>query len=573
MFKNLKKNTVKRFSIGLEDLLLPYWNILKEWHGDNLLLSLDFSSIDIAFDNERKAIKLVNDVDKKENMFRIAFSLFCEQLNRMILDNDNLNKSLLKSTLLLVKRNFKSQFIIIQDTTTKRSNSLDELKNLYFKKKILNILIDTVIKEDGLFDCLKALDQHDFYNNIFGDYDDINELEILSSCYHISLLDSAQYQTKDYDIDSIWLNTTLLKSNYNINLPISPNTVCKLLVHNIKDDIDEAWGIIIEDYVFVLRQDIDNIINHQKSVDYYWLLFENNIFRDANKTKKTLITDLRKKFLDSSKNVSFTNLLSNIKDNLYIADVPVDYAEYFDQLIKLHTIEGLETYNLFVHDTDKLETVIGAYNKQRLSDDKSFNLKHLIEHSNSKLNCWKPDAKESKPKQIVNVLKPELAYFFLEKYFEDFLDLALLDIKVQFPDIMYLTNYHVASLPNIEHEIDMIVKVHDNLYFIEAKTKLSTLHINKYIEKCAQWTTDFSDIREKLHFVIIGCHSNEELNVFKYSITQDEKRENYNPKREGLNTIPYYFKVPIKDTQKDLICCTEPSFTILKETMKGILGL
>ena len=39
MFKNIKNNCVKRLTTHLEDLLMPYWNILREMYGDDLLLN------------------------------------------------------------------------------------------------------------------------------------------------------------------------------------------------------------------------------------------------------------------------------------------------------------------------------------------------------------------------------------------------------------------------------------------------------------------------------------------------------------------------------------------------------
>lgn len=33
MFKNIKNNCVKRLTTHLEDLLMPYWNILREMYG------------------------------------------------------------------------------------------------------------------------------------------------------------------------------------------------------------------------------------------------------------------------------------------------------------------------------------------------------------------------------------------------------------------------------------------------------------------------------------------------------------------------------------------------------------
>ena len=91
------------------------------------------------------------------------------------------------------------------------------------------------------------------------------------------------------------------------------------------------------------------------------------------------------------------------------------------------------------------------------------------------------------------------------------------------------------------------------------------------LKKCKQWYDAFNDIPSQIHFIIIGCYSDSELDVFRYSIKGEDIPSEYNKSREGLRCLPYYFKVPVMDTGKDLICITEPSFQVLTKTMKGIL--
>lgn len=575
MFNNIKGNCVKRLTTHLEDLLMPYWNILREMYGDDLLLNIDFANMDVSFNAEVLNIKSIplTESSKRDYLFSFAFSLLCKKYNEDILSVLNLNKSDFKSILLIVN----DPFILIQDTHSKQEESQNEIKRLFSTKKILTDLIDRGDKKAGLLDCIKSMDNSDFYNTLLGDDDDIDNLTIWSPVYPYPLLTAECLHEETFCIDNIWINEKSLKENYQIEINLDEKTSCHLLFKNVNDSgIDKAIGIKINDFVFVLKTDIDEFIDEQNKVDYYWLLFKMNVFKNIaeSKKKESPQKGLLKDFLDAIQMDDFSCLLSYLENNLYIKneDIPDKYKLFFDPLVKFEKMDGLNGYDIFVHDIDVDSTLLGAYNKARTTDDSSYNLKHLIEQKYSNLHFWTNSSScTKKPKKIVNVLKPEIAYFFIERFFEEFLSNILSTITSEHSNVEFVSNYNTESLPHNKHEIDFIVKSDNGLFFIEAKTKLTTAYINKYIKKCKQWYDAFNDIPSKIHFVIIGCYSDPELDVFRYSIKGDDIPDEYNKPREGLGCLPYYFKVPIMDTQKDLICFTEPSFQLLTKTMKGIL--
>ena len=574
MLNNIKGNCVKRLTTHLEDLLMPYWNILREMYGDDLLLNIDFANMDVSFNAEVLKIKSIPllEKDKRDYLFSFAFSLLCKKYNEDILSLSNLNESRLKSILLIVK----DPFILIQDTQSKQEESQNEIKHLFSTKKILTDLIDKGENKVGLLDCIKSMDNSDFYNTLLDDDDDIDNLTICSPVYPYSLLRAECLHEETFCIDNIWINEKSLKDNYQININLDESTSCYLLYKNANDSgIDKAIGIKINDYVFVLKTDIDDLIDEHNKVDYYWLLFKMNVFKNIAETKKiSQPKGLLKDFLDNIKKDDFSCLLSFLENNLYITskEIPENYKLFFDPLVKFEKIDGLNSYDIFVHDIDFDSTLLGAYNKARTTDDSSYNLKHLIEQKYTNLHFWTNSSSYvKKPKKIVNVLKPEIAYFFIERFFEEFLSNILNTITSEHSNVEFVSNYNAESRPHNKHEIDFIVKSDNGLFFIETKTKLTTSYINKYIKKCKQWYEAFDDISSKIHFVIIGCYSDPELDVFRYSIKGDDIPDEYNKFREGLGCFPYYFKVPIMDTRKDLICFTEPSFQLLTKTMKGIL--
>ena len=575
MFKNIKNNCVKRLTTHLEDLLMPYWNILREMYGDDLLLNIDFSDMDASFSDEVLKIKSISSTEhsKKDFLFSFAFSLLCKKYNKDILSASSLNEFSFKSTLLIISE----PFILIQDTQSKQEESQNEIKRLFADKKVLTNLIDKGDRKAGLLDCIKSMDNSNFYNTLLGDDEDIDNLTIWSPVYPCSLLKLESLHEEIFSIDRIWINEKSLKENYKIEINLDENTSCYLL-HKSKNDsgIDKANGVKINDLVFVLKTDIDEFIDKQKRFDYYWLLFKMNVFRNIAESKKIESPQkgLLKDFLDTTQMDDFSCLLSYLENNLYIKDqeIPDKYKRFFDPLVKFEKIDGLNNYDIFVHDVDVDSTLLGAYNTARGADDSSYNLKHLIEQKRPNLHCWtKSSSCIKKSKKIVNVLKPEIAYFFIEKFYEEFLFNILRTISCEYNNVEFVSNYNTESLPHNKHEIDFIVKSDEGLFFIEAKTKLTTSYINKYVKKCKQWYDAFNDIPSQIHFIIIGCYSDPELDVFRYSIKGEDIPSEYNKSREGLGCLPYYFKVPVMDTEKDLICITEPSFQVLTKTMKGIL--
>lgn len=92
---------------------------------------------------------------------------------------------------------------------------------------------------------------------------------------------------------------------------------------------------------------------------------------------------LLKDFLDTTQMDDFSCLLSYLENNLYIKDqeIPNKYKRFFDPLVKFEKIDGLNNYDIFVHDVDVDATLLGAYNTARGTDDLSYNLKHLIEQN------------------------------------------------------------------------------------------------------------------------------------------------------------------------------------------------
>lgn len=157
--------------------------------------------------------------------------------------------------------------------------------------------------------------------------------------------------------------------------------------------------------------------------------------------------------------------------------------------------------------------------------DPDYNLKYLFENKQHKLNDKSLEVIDKEP---VWVLKPVIAQFFLSDFFERFL-FASLD-ELQNDNIIegFLKNYNAKWQNGNKCEIDAIVKSYNRLFFIEAKTTLTVSLINEYIKKCQKLIKDFSEVEDKLCFIIVGYFSNPELNVFKNTVSPSNIPKGYN---------------------------------------------
>ena len=83
------------------------------------------------------------------------------------------------------------------------------------------------------------------------------------------------------------------------------------------------------------------------------------------------------------------------------------------------------------------------------------------------------------PENILNALKPEISFYFRSKFFEDYIYSILKEI-----DLKFTSNYHVLLKDNSPIEIDFLINVGNNIYIVEAKTKMSSHNIDAYEKKC-----------------------------------------------------------------------------------------
>lgn len=160
----------------------------------------------------------------------------------------------------------------------------------------------------------------------------------------------------------------------------------------------------------------------------------------------------------------------------------------------------------------------------------------------------------------------------MEKYFEDLLEGIF---KTKGYD--YLSNIYLSSnLTDFKCEVDFFVFAGNKFYYIEVKIKLSKYYIDDFLKRASEIIDKLYPMINKgisVEFILIGGYSDDNVKEFQYFIDSEVRVNNgdYNSEREGLNSIPYYFTVPIPDKKDNKITCiAEPEYKKLSKLMLEI---
>ncbi|MNT17308.1 hypothetical protein D3C72_1524510 [compost metagenome] len=237
--------------------------------------------------------------------------------------------------------------------------------------------------------------------------------------------------------------------------------------------------------------------------------------------------------------------------------------------MSFENLAHLKEYHFLLSPSIQDETALGVYSDEKKGTD--YNLLHWFNHDGEKsLHYYKNPVPEKKRKKLVSTLKPAICYYFLSKYFEDFIHEIFINNKYSF-----ISN-HSFFIENKEFtEVDFLVQTPQKLIYIEAKTKLTKLYIETFLKRASKLIDRFKpmyDAEINIEFLLVASFSDQSVVDYQYFIdSSGNKEDGYNIPRNGLNCIPYLFDVPIPDKEGKIIkVVAEPEFDKLQDIILKI---
>lgn len=587
MFKSQSKYKLFSYSILFEEITNPFIELISDFLSidkeDNwgIITAIDFNNIDKHLADEIQKLKkknfsfnkdkklhckkkkiltedLINRQEDIENNVQKLKKWGYESINEYFLNevfsSDNLSKYGKSRIVLLDKVN---KFIIAEN-----DNILDIIVKVLSRSQLISRLI-TYVKKKGNINFEKLINFDG--ENLYKPHINIEQLYSLP-CPAINLSYLKESFTKiPTESTDIWI----YKDFFNKYILSDANTSSESIY--IIQNEDKLIGVNIGNICFIYESNPTSLIKEENLLDYYWCLLKNNIYR-LPEQNDNYRSELVNKFNQEAKKENFTYLLSNLQKNLYIEDIEIahEFKDFFESNFKINELKHLLGYELYLPYTSNPESsLIGIYHTDKKPSEKHYNLIHWISNhkEEDKIYEFSKETPVAKRKKIIQVLKPEISFYFRHKFFEDFFEEILKKLKVQ-----YVSNYKIKYKSNDqEAEFDFIIKTAQKIYVIELKTKLRNEEISKYERKCKKLIEEIPLSENNLEFLIIGALSDENCETYKYYIQEGQAiHPNYNTKREDVHTIPYWFSFPIVSSSKKLTCIAEPSYERLKSIIDEI---
>lgn len=380
----------------------------------------------------------------------------------------------------------------------------------------------------------------------------------------LTSLDNDKIESQLVDENRFWINKGYLEKNCGIDIGSNPK------IHSIKDSNAELLlGYSIDNWFIPSKSvSIENYIKQEDLSSYIFSLFI-NVFNKKNPVINTT-SPLIEKFKSENKNSELNKLLSYLVYNLYIsADnsdlIKPDFEDFFEEVALVQNLNPYNSSSFFISKSDEKKLALGIYSTERL--DTNYNLLHWIEQDNENYIEHKPHLANTKHKKaLIKTLRPDVAFYFIRKYYEDIIEDILRSNNFDF-----INNFKFDISADQDYEIDFLIKTETKLIFLEAKTKLTQINIEKYLIKTTnlyKGLREFIDKSISIEFVIVGSYSENLEKHYKHFIDA-EVYPDYNSKREGLESLPYKFELPLQEIKGvSLLCIAEPEYDKLDKLIK-----
>lgn len=460
---------------------------------------------------------------------------------------------------------FKDKFSIYSTLSKKREieNSLNN------KFKTINVIGEIIenLNEAKLRDSIKSIST--IYDlNKAGQYINVISQENLKpQLLYIKsdLLNFDLLEIIDVDIDNIWIN---YEHELNNELNFDQDNDEYFVVVDKELEGKNVVGIKVNDHI-LLKYNVDSkkYIKAEDSSLYLWQLLKENYLRKRSQTF-LYDSDQIKNFKEKSKEGDFNKLLCNLKHNLYIdriVPIEADYQCFFEEFIVLKNLNDLSNFNFFLPDAKVEKELLGIYTEQKIG--KKYNLLHYLKHKDDKYTEGFVNSEPQKKEKLkVHILKAELSFYLVEKYYEDLIEELLNELNLDF-----VSNVELCINGESKAEFDFVIFTDERFYFLEAKTTLTKDSVYDTFKKYSnniEYLKQITDTNlENASFILLGFLSDQNLDNYRHFFTDQV----YNKPREGFAVTPYKFKVPFFGHKGlELDCIAEPELLKLKEFIKEI---
>lgn len=574
MFDNNNKIFAYKIALKLDPYLVALFNLCFDVYIKLENIDTDSNEIEYAVSLFSDDFYEMLEITKDEYLAQDEKSQYTytkEQFFDTI--SSNLNSYYLKSDIFINKLKGKDHLYYFKDTftiystigdgkdTKQINNNLNKaFKSINIVSNVLNYLDNNNLKESiQSISTIYDFNKNGLYINILNsEFFKPELLSVPEEQINFDLL-----ETELFDFENVWIN---FDNDLFNNLDFDTDKDEYFLIQDCKSK--KVVGLKVNNRI-LLKYNIDfsMYIKEEFEYQYIWQLLNENYLR---KRKQTLLynSELIQSFKEKSKEGDFNKLLCNLKHNLYIdriVPIKADYQCFFEEFIILENLNDLSNFNFFLPDEKVEKELLGIYSKQKIG--KKYNLLHYFKHKDDNYTEGFVNSESQKKEKLkVNILKAELSFYLVEKYYEDLIEDLLIELKLDF-----LSNVELCINGQSKAEFDFVIFKDNKFYFLEAKTTLTKDNVyhtsrkyNNNIQYLKQITnTDLQDFA----FILLGFLSDQNIDNYRHFFTD----QTYNTPREEFAVTPYKFKVPFFGHQGlALECIAEPELLKLKEFIKEI---
>lgn len=552
MFCNKSKIFLYDFSFDIEELITPIYNLLIEITG---LKSIEDNFYEISktiFDNQvlDKFQPIPKDISEDEYL-RVLGSYLKQKFmdSYSLLDNTKLDVLCFDKKIILTSLN---------DTGDVRKILTSWLINF----NLINSLFDIIVYSDllPLRKRIASLVGREMYRKAVN----VSQSRCVESYYvEKDLINTNLLTEETMDIKSMWISKQIMNQ-----FKVASLTSFSELI-----DKDKSVALIADSIVLPLER-LDAYVNTEKENVYTWNMLQCVYACPKNvQEKPKSVLD----FVTDSKDDKLSYLLSYLHYNLYIVEsekkIEEKYKMYFDKVYQIEKLKRVDNYRFFTHvpsSFEKKDTLLGIYENEK--KDSEYNLLHWINSIDSDNHLVsssdEPKKQQSSP---VFALLPNIAFYFLSRYFEDRFADILTELKANSIANANFFREGNDKVPMIEVD-NLVYKNDGSIVYFENKTSLNKRNVDDTIVKMQCFHEHlighYKDVNIQYVIVAPYCDSSLEEN-FGYFVSKADKEPE---QREGVNHKIFDFSIPMsKLSHHSLRCIVEPSYSLLKIKIASII--